>query len=89
MKQEFLDQLANTVDAICASPRVAGCIIGYSSKGSARFTAYRPCGFQHLVVLADGLSQRDGLPHRHIRNTERKAEVIIEALRCDIQGGRK
>lgn len=70
MKKEFLDRLSSTVDAICASPRVTGYLIGYSSKGSKRFAAYRSHGFHHFVLLADGLSQKDALDleeHLHMR----------------------
>ncbi|MDX2385125.1 hypothetical protein GOD60_14130 [Sinorhizobium medicae] len=89
MKQNFLDRLGNTVDAICASPRVTGYLIGYSSKGSARFTAYRPHGFQHFVILADGLSQKDALDleeHLHMRIEADQAALSYQKYREKSRG---
>ncbi len=54
-------RIAETVDAICESPRVVGYLIGYTANNGQRIKAYKAEGFPHYVVLAEGLNRNDAL----------------------------
>lgn len=70
-----VEALIYTVYAIAASPLVDEYVIGFTSRlGWARRSEYRTRGYQHLVVIADGLDRAAAL------DLER---CLQEAIRSD------
>ena len=55
-----VDRYFNTIWAIAASKYVKKFHIGYTSRaGFGRFTDYKRFGFDHLVILADKLTEKE------------------------------
>ena len=53
-----VDQYLNTIWCIASSRYVKGFVVGYTATpGKVRRSAYRQNGFEHLVILADRLTQ--------------------------------
>lgn len=60
MNSDKMDFYFDTVDAIAASPLVTQFVIGYTSLSrTQRFSGYKTREFEHMVLLADRLSEKD------------------------------
>jgi hypothetical protein len=70
IRQKRLQGYVNTVWAIAASRYVEQFIIGYTYRPSVqRFAEYKVNEYEHIVVLADRLTQEEAkIVERHIQN---------------------
>ena len=64
--QHRVDRCLETVAAICASPSLAGYVIGFTVLPVAvKADSYRRHGFDHLVALADKMDRATALELEH------------------------
>jgi hypothetical protein len=72
----------NTVQAIAASPRVDQFLIGFTSRaGVHRFAEYRPYEYEHLVILADKLNDKEAKGLEEFLQTKCKSDSKTAAGR--------
>lgn len=58
-QERVVDRYVNTIWAIASSRYVKHFVIGYTAQSaSERFRQYQVRGYQHIVVLADRMTQR-------------------------------